>query len=353
MASLSSISISRKTLNDQALDLFKQARSRTLGNPNNPNSQLMNQLLQQQSLIDAQKNLTLNNFQVSLADLRQQVFNAQQQNKELQAQTGLTDAISRLRDSNALANQVDYQIGKLLNQSQTEALNIATQQQANFESQVQASFGALIELQAKDLVNKGEVKVDHLKQAGDFFSGALTGIGLGLPLFGVAKGLVGAGLRSAGSRFNLGWATKAGEVTRNLGAFRYGSAGAKQAFNSSLSALKSAGQESINVAKGLSGATKGLGKAGKLARASTLASGAGRVGVGFFSGWAPWVALAGGLIGGLASVLKPNNTPYYISNDTLEKLKSSDTWKSLADVGGFSVDDFGNSIADYFKENRF
>lgn len=188
MATNRGIAIERKFLNEAAQDKFKKARDKTLTDTSNQNSMYLNQLLEQQQLINAQKNLFLNAFGVSLGDMRRQVQQAQRNNLERQAITGLYDYAAQMRDVNLLSQDVDYQINSLLNASMGNAMNIATQQEANKRSQLQASYQALIEAEAEELVETGKAQVDHNKQAMKFLSGALEWAGIGLPLFGIGKG---------------------------------------------------------------------------------------------------------------------------------------------------------------------
>lgn len=434
MAVSKGLAIERKFLNELAQQKFDKAKKKTLGSLDNANRTYLSQLLEQEDLINAQRNFFLNSFDTSLNELRRQVYTAQRASRDRQAITGIYDDFAQVRDNNILNEEIDYQISNLLQTSMGNALNVASQQQANLRSQVQATYQGLIENERDEAIESGTATIDHGKQFMKFLSGAVSGALTATFGVGLLKGV--AGLAASGVAWGIDKAISA--KTKQLASLNISDKAYLQTAGTDgkvrfISALTPEGKNVVVPANTVVKWSKmnalntnplntnalntqianqqahlnriqkfkdwkffnhqGYGKARewylKQAQpfANSIASVTGEnadtlanklskkiirnpkvraqytrglsksvfpVGLrstpfktGLFTGWGFYAAIAGALIGGIINTTK--TTSYKISQASLDALKQSSAWQSLADIGGFSVDDIASSLGDSVK----
>lgn len=436
MAVSKGLAIERKFLNELAQQKFDKAKKKTLGSLDNANRTYLSQLLEQEDLINAQRNFFLNSFDTSLNELRRQVYTAQRASRDRQAITGIYDDFAQVRDNNILNEEIDYQISNLLQTSMGNALNVASQQQANLRSQVQATYQGLIENERDEAIENGTATIDHGKQFMKFLSGSLNGALLGLGIGGVGK--FGLNLALTGISWGLNKAVLnsqnkiAAANSKSVGNYFktagidskinfIAAPGGKQTVGAKDLAQRYLKWENQNIQNKINQYNKHLGKidavrnnkvfnyaryndakiwyankanpliqaevsklsgltgslekqaandiANKITRKlkadpsvrkayaanykqlnKTRLPGALRntpLKAGLFSGWGFYAAIAGAIIGGIVNTTR--TTSYRISQASLDALKQSSAWKSLADIGGFSVDDMASSLGDSVK----
>lgn len=433
MAVSKGLAIERKFLNELAQQKFDKAKKKTLGSLDNANRTYLSQLLEQEDLINAQRNFFLNSFDTSLNELRRQVYTAQRASRDRQAITGIYDDFAQVRDNNILNEEIDYQISNLLQTSMGNALNVASQQQANLRSQVQATYQGLIENERDEAIENGTATIDHGKQFMKFLSGALSGaltatFGVGLLKGGystaaflaqaVGTGIANRGINKAvkaqnainnslielqknnqslidlqrqnGGRFQLPItsaelnelvkqqqivdnfinnprrAEMLSKIDKKIATHRKnfkakfpfigaasGSA-VKATTNAAATTTVKAGAEKVSqqlYRLNRTGVNKfQVSRVAEPLANSRLAGWGGRL----LRGWGFYAAIAGAIIGGIINTTK--TTSYMINQASLDALKQSSAWKSLADIGGFSVDDIasslGDSVKNYQKTNR-
>lgn len=429
MAVSKGLAIERKFLNELAQQKFDKAKKKTLGSLDNANRTYLSQLLEQEDLINAQRNFFLNSFDTSLNELRRQVYTAQRASRDRQAITGIYDDFAQVRDNNILNEEIDYQISNLLQTSMGNALNVASQQQANLRSQVQATYQGLIENERDEAIENGTATIDHGKQFMKFLSGAVSGAFAGLGFGFLLKGGISSGLFLAQAALtgiaNRGISKAAlnqYQITQGLTDIysKHGSKfisakkypqleqllkqqqivdnflnkpirqklqkpieGAANWRNWWRNNIKGFGEADPSLAKFLSqtkdaatgkvsqsyvtnkvlkeGSEKvaaqmyRLGASGKGSYQITKELATNRLSAGRLAGWGGrllrgwgfYAAAAGAIIGGILNATK--TTSYLVSQASLDALKQSSAWKSLADIGGFSVDDMASSLKESFK----
>lgn len=425
MAVSKGLAIERKFLNELAQQKFDKAKKKTLGSLDNANRTYLSQLLEQEDLINAQRNFFLNSFDTSLNELRRQVYTAQRASRDRQAITGIYDDFAQVRDNNILNEEIDYQISNLLQTSMGNALNVASQQQANLRSQVQATYQGLIENERDEAIENGTAQIDHGKQFMKFLSGALSGaittMGLGFVLKGgystavflaqaIGTGIANRGINKAVKAQNainnaliesqknnqslIEWQRQNGirhrlpitssdfnelvkkqqivddfinnprrtellnkidkKITTHRANFKAkfpfigaasGSA-AKATTNAAATTVKAGAEKVSQQLYRLNRTGVNKFQVNRIAEPLTnsrLAGWGGRL----LRGWGFYAAIAGAIIGGIINTTK--TTSYMINQASLDALKQSSAWKSLADIGGFSVDDMAKSLGDSVK----
>lgn len=175
--------IYRKTLTGQAKDIKDAAIKKAA--VYNPNIVAVNQ---QRNILGAQASSLVANTNYSLNQVSKNIYQAQRQKAAESAMLGLSGAIAQVRDTVNLQTNIANELGSIINQAEQGAMNIAGQQSALNEAEVQYAANDILNTYADQLVAEGNSAVsrDWGRQVANGFMGAFTGAlaGLGVGALG-------------------------------------------------------------------------------------------------------------------------------------------------------------------------
>lgn len=357
--------IYRKTLTGQAKDIKDTAIKKAA--TYNPNIVALNQ---QRNILGAQSSSLVANTNYSLNQVSKNIYQAQRQKAAESAMLGLTGAIAQVRDTVNLQTNIANELGSIINEAEQGAMNIAGQQSALNEAEVQYAATEILDTYADQLIKEGNSAVsrDWGRQIANGFMGAFTGAlaGLGIGALGTkgiktvanptsgkfAKIIAGTGLGvAAGAGIKYGsnlikdfqsdGSTKQNKNRKEEwweNPFWYGAAGSGIGIGSAF--LNTTAEKLVKVASKsgptgfvMSNAVETLGSkiasSNLLNNSTKLLNGGGKFKFALKSN--PWVlgasALIGGVIGGISAGWKPK---YKLD---LNNLMTQETAQQFSDFG--------------------